>query len=102
MRQHGKVDGNHAAIVKALQDAGICVQSLAAVGQGVPDLLVSWRGVNVLLEVKDPAQDPCKRALTAAQKEWHARWSGQLAVVETPEQAIDSVLAHARACGVQV
>lgn len=100
MKRAARIDGNHAEIVKALTDAGMTVQSLAAVGQGVPDILCAWRGLNCLLEVKDPHQDPNKRQLTAAQKEWHQTWAGQLAVVESGEAAVDAVLSHARACGV--
>ena len=35
-----RVDDNHVAVVEALRKAGAMVQSLAAVGDGVPDLLI--------------------------------------------------------------
>ena len=52
MRRAAKVDGNQAEIVSALRQVGAEVQSLASVGQGVPDLLVGFRSRNFLLECK--------------------------------------------------
>lgn len=93
MRRSAKVDGNHRLIVKHLEQIGCSVQSLAASGKGVPDLLVGRRAINVLLEVKDPAQVPSKRKLTEDQVEWHLKWKGQVAVVETPEEAEAAIVA---------
>ena len=95
-----RIDSNHRDVVQALEKAGMTVESLAAVGKGCPDLVVGWRGITCLLEVKDGAKTPGNRPLTVAQQEWHARWGGQLAVVTTPEEAVDAVIAHARACHV--
>ncbi len=91
MRRRAKIDGNHRAIVEHLEAIGCSVQSLAAVGDGVPDLLVGWRGVNLLLEVKDPAQPPSKRRLTPDQVKWHLIWRGAVVTVETPEQAQNAI-----------
>jgi hypothetical protein len=92
LKRAARIDGNHGEVVKALEAAGMTVQSLAAVGAGVPDLLVGWRGVNVLLEVKDGSLAPSARELTAAQREWHATWGGQVHAVTSPQQAVDVVL----------
>jgi hypothetical protein len=56
-------------------------------GDGCPDLLIGYHGRNVLLEVKDGDKAPSKRELTADEKDWHAKWAGQVCVVETPEEA---------------
>ena len=52
-----RTDGNQAEVVAALQAYGASVQSLAGVGKGCPDLLVGFRGVTYLLEVKDENSD---------------------------------------------
>jgi len=65
-----RTDANHVEIVEALRRRGYLVQSLAAVGCGVPDLLV-WCGRWVLLEVKDGEKCPSARELTPAEKSWH-------------------------------
>jgi Holliday junction resolvase len=87
MRRYGaKRDDNEAAIVRFLEANGCIVQRLSA--PGVPDLLVSRGGVNCLLEVKDPTKPPSKRRLTPDQARWIERWRGQVAIVETPQDAM--------------
>lgn len=54
MRHHPRLDSNHRDIVAALRKLGALVQSLAALGGGVPDLLVCFRGKLCLMEVKSP------------------------------------------------
>ena len=92
MRRAAKIDENQPDIVLALVAQGWIVQSLAAVGVGCPDLLVGAAGINVLLEIKDMDQPPCKRRLNDYQEIWHRRWKGQVATVETAEDAITAVL----------
>ena len=91
MRRAAKVDANQAEIVEALRKIGASVQPLHAVGQGCPDLLVGWRGIVSLLEVKDGSKPPSARKLTEDQVKWHAEWRGQVAVVENVEQAIEAI-----------
>lgn len=95
MRRAARVDGNHVEIVKALQAIGCSVQSLASMGQGVPDLLCGYHGKNLLLEVKDGSKPPSARQLTADEQEWHARWGGQVVTVHTAEEAQQAVIAGA-------
>ena len=99
MRYAAKIDANQPQIVAALRAAGASVQPLHAVGRGVPDLLVAHRGVNYLLEVKDGAKPPSARKLTETQVEWHAAWRGQIAVVETVEQALAVIGAQEKTPG---
>jgi Holliday junction resolvase len=89
MRRAAKIDANQEAVVGALRAAGAQVQSLAAVGKGVPDLLVKYQGSFYLIEVKDGRQPPSKRQLTPDQVKWHEEWKcAFLGVVENPEQAL--------------
>ena len=82
------VDANQAVIVDALRDMGCTVQLLHKVGQGCPDLLVGFRGANLLIEVKDGKKPPSARKLRPAQVEWHAGWKGQVAVAESVDDAL--------------
>ena len=91
MRHRAKIDDNQPAIVKALKQIGCNVQSLAACGNGVPDLLLGYRGQNILLEVKDGDKTASRKKLTPDQIVWHALWRGQVAVVETPDEALEVV-----------
>lgn len=69
------MDANQLAVVKGLRALGYRVQSLAAVGDGVPDLLVGTpQGRLILVELKDGAKPPSKRHLTPEQAGWQALW----------------------------
>lgn len=78
-------DANEATIVIALRAMGASVQLLSETG--VPDLLVGYRGVTYLIEVKNPddnagAKKGGKRtkgrgALTPDQVEWFEAWNGR-------------------------
>ena len=83
MRRDGRVDLNQTEIVHALQAAGASVTRLSSVGAGVPDLLVGWKGLNILVEVKG-----AKGKLTPAQGRWHDEWLGKVHIVRTPRDAL--------------
>lgn len=91
MRRAARTDANQEAIVAALRAVGGGVLSLAALGRGVPDLLVSFGGSLFLLELKDGSKPPSKRKLTKDQKDWIAQWPGCVAVVSSPAEALKAV-----------
>jgi hypothetical protein len=88
-----QADGNQAEIVAVLRAAGCSVQSLHAVGGGVPDLLVGRAGLTFLLEVKRliGKRKPHAAPMKDTQVAWHRAWRGQVAVVTTPEEALRAV-----------
>ena len=89
MRRAAKIDANQTEIVKALRKFGASVQSLASTGKGCPDLLVGFRGVNWLLEVKDGQKVKSARKLTEDQVVWHQTWRGKVYIVESVDQALN-------------
>jgi hypothetical protein len=95
-RSWGKPDASQQAIVAALRQVGVSVQSLSAVGDGCPDLLCSYRGYVTLLEVKRP-----KKTLTPDQVRWHAAWDSfcPLFVVETIDDALLVTREHRDSAG---
>lgn len=88
MRRAAKIDANQPEIVEALRAVGASVQPLHTVGGGVPDLLVGWRGANLLMEVKDGSKPPSARELTPPQQKWHQTWRGQRIVVTSKAEAL--------------
>jgi len=88
MRRAAKIDANQNDIVKSLRVFGATVQSLATIGDGAPDLLVGYRGYNILMEVKDSDKPPSKRKLNNKQIKWHDAWRGQSHKIETATEAI--------------
>jgi hypothetical protein len=92
MRRAAKIDANQPQIVEALRKAGATVHSLAAVGNGIPDLLVGYANKTALLEVKDGRQPPSARQLTPDQQQWHQTWTGGTVAIVPDVQAALRVL----------
>jgi Holliday junction resolvase len=82
------------AVVAALRAAGMSVVSLAAVGNGCPDLVVGWRGRNVLLEIKDGSKPPSARKLTPDEAKFHNEWMGYVVIAESPLEAVQKVMRY--------
>jgi hypothetical protein len=93
MRRKSKIDTNQPAIVAALRAHGASVKSLAAVGDGCPDLLVGYRGINLLMEVKDGDLPPSARKLTDKQTQFISDWEGQICVVTSDAEAVYRLIA---------
>ena len=86
MRRASKVDANHAQIVDCFKKLGCSVLSLAAVGRGVPDLLVAINGITWLVEVKSG-----KSKENLLQTEWAENWLGARALVRDT-QGVETVV----------
>lgn len=74
----GKRDENESEIVSTLRQVGATVEY----GHDI-DLLVGFRGVNYLIEVKTGGGK-----LTPCQIKKIRTWSGKISVVRSPEQAL--------------
>ncbi len=80
----GHTDRNQRAIVDAFRKLGATVSITSGVGRGFPDLVVGYRGVNELVEVKSS-----KGELNADEERWHSTWSGSSTVVRDEEDVVD-------------
>ena len=82
-----KVDANQAEIVECLRGITGCeVESMAAIGGGFPDIIVSMNGRNWLFEIKMPG-----KKLTDDQDKFFRRWTGQVQKVETVHEIIKTI-----------
>lgn len=96
MRRAAKIDRNQPEIVAALRKVGAQVFSLAGAADGIPDLLVAYRGQSLMLEVKDGTKPPSARQLTDDQIKFHAEWTGgPLFIVNSVGEALAAIGVHA-------
>ncbi len=79
-------DGNQAEIVRILRALGCQVVVLSQVGGGVPDLLIGWHGVWLLMEIKTAA-----RGLSPEQQIFLTAAQGPVSVVRSVPEAIHAV-----------
>jgi hypothetical protein len=89
MRRAARVDENQGLIVKALRACGATVRIISQ-GDGIPDLLVGYRGHTILMEVKDGNKPPSARQLTTAEQIFFDQWTGgKLFIVNSVEEALE-------------
>ena len=86
-----RVDANQPEIVAALRAIGCSVSDTSGAGEGFTDIVVGYRGINYLIEIKDGSKPPSKRILTKPQQDFHRDWRGQVAIAKNPEEAIKIV-----------
>ena len=88
MRRASRTDSNQRELVEALKKIGAkCI----FIGKPV-DLLVGYRGKNLLLEVKRPDKREWKSALTQEQKNFVETWPGEVVVCYSNEEAVNAVV----------
>lgn len=84
-------DNNQRAIVDALRSAGATVEVL---DPPLPDLLIGWRGRNLLAEVKNPETRYGRGKTDNAaqtqehQREWREAWKGKAHLVSSIDEAL--------------
>ena len=76
-------DANQEEIIDALEKVGASVIDAAGVGRGFPDLVVGFRGITYLIEIKSDSGQ-----FTIPQCEWFALWNGKADVARTSEEAL--------------
>lgn len=87
-----RTDANQDEIIRALTAIGATVQRLDNVGSGCPDLLVGYQAKNFLMEVKNPVANKINGyGLRDTQIAWIGGWKGQIAVVETTDEALAAI-----------
>ncbi len=90
-RRKARVDANQSEIVDALRNAGCTVSVTSGQADGFPDIVVGFRDINYLIEIKDGSKKPSAQKLTADQVKWHKRWKGQAHVVKSVTEAFEVV-----------
>ena len=89
MRYANRIDANQNKIVDAMRKVGAVVRIISQ-GDGIPDLLVGYKGYTILMEVKDGDKVPSARKLTEAEQKFFDDWrGGMLAVVNSVEEALE-------------
>jgi len=89
MRYANRIDANQNQIVDALRKVGAVVRIISQ-GDGIPDLLVGYKGYTILMEVKDGGKVPSARKLTEPEQKFFDDWrGGMLAVVNSVEEALE-------------
>jgi hypothetical protein len=84
-----RVDANQAEIVHALQAMdckGISVADTHEIGKGFPDIVVGYKGLSYMFEIKLPGEK-----LTPRERIFHNYWTGHIRVVYCVDDVLRTV-----------
>lgn len=96
MRRNARVDANQKGIVEGLRKAGATVLICSQL-KNCFDILVGFRGVNYIMEIKDGDKPPSARKLTPGEEAFKESWKGgEYYIVLTLEQALKIIGANAK------
>lgn len=90
MRTAARKDANHNEIVDVFKKAGAGVLDLSQLKECC-DVVVTYCGVEVMVEIKDGSKKPSARVLTEGEEKFREYWKskgGKWAKVETVDQAL--------------
>ena len=88
-----RTDSNHAEIIKALRKIpNLSVFSTHEVGKGFPDIVIGYKGINYLIEIKDGNKPPSARKLTPDEVKFHQDWSGQISIIKNLDELLQIIL----------
>lgn len=92
MRRKGRVDSNQKEIVDRLRKWGCSVAVTSSLGEGFPDIVVGYEGLNFLFEIKRNDVPPSQSRLTPDEVSFFEKWDGQADVIKTFEEAQEIII----------
>lgn len=84
-----RTDLNQKQIVEVFRKMGATVYITSGVGKGFPDIVVGFKGVNYLVEIKDGKAPKSQHKLTGHEDGFHAKWRGSVHIIKSVQEAID-------------
>ena len=88
-----KIDANQNEVVKKLRSIpNVSVAITSALGNGFPDLVVGYNGVNYLIELKDGNKTASQRKLTPDEVKFQSEWKGNYHVCNNADEIIQIIL----------
>ncbi len=83
-----RTDSNQNDIVTALRDLGATVNITSSLGDGFPDLVVSFQNRWFLIEIKDGSKTPSRQNLTSDEAAFHAKQRAPVYIADSPQDAL--------------
>jgi hypothetical protein len=88
-----RTDANQKKIVEMVRKLpGASITSTHTIGKGFPDLVIGYKGINYLIEIKDGKKPPSARKLTPDEVKFHHEWSGQISIIKNLDELLQIIL----------
>ncbi len=85
-----RTDANHKQIIDQIRHIPFAsVFSTHEIGKGFPDIVVGFRGINYLFEIKDGKKSASQKKLTESEDKFHTGWMGQVHIIEKIEDVLE-------------
>lgn len=92
MRRAARVDDNQKQIVEALRRVGASVLITSQLKNAF-DILVGYKGINYIMEIKDGNKPPSQRKLTKGEQNFKDNWKGgEYYIVNSINEALNIIL----------
>ncbi len=91
MRKRARTDRIQQDVIRAVRDFGASVWPTHQLGDGFPDLVVGYHGLNLLWELKNGEAPPSEQKLTSDEIVFQASWRGDYTVIRSVEEAISEL-----------
>ena len=74
-----KTDSNHKELMDMIRKIpNTSVFSTHTLGKGFPDIVIGYKGMNYLVEIKDGNKPKSAQKLTVDEIKFHEHWKGQI------------------------
>jgi hypothetical protein len=83
-----RIDANQNSIVNSLRRLGASVHISSMIGKGFPDIVVGFRGINYLFELKDSEKPNSAKKLTPDEQAFFDSWKGSVHKCETLDEIL--------------
>ena len=70
----------------------LTVFSTHTIGKGFPDIIVGYKNVNYMFEIKDGNKVASAQKLTEDEVKFHAEWKGQISIAKNLNDILKIVL----------
>lgn len=88
-----KTDLNHKELIDKIRKIpNISVFSTHTIGKGFPDIVVGYKGLNYLIEIKDGSKYKSQKKLTESELKFHNSWKGQVSIAENIDDVLKLIL----------
>jgi hypothetical protein len=85
-----KTDANHKRIIDSCRKIPqLSVFSTHTIGKGFPDIVIGYKGINYLIEIKDGDKPKSQTKLTEDEITFHKKWNGQICIVYSFQDIIN-------------
>lgn len=88
---HKRIDANQKEITSLFRQLGATVLVTSELGRGAPDLIIGFRGRNIMVEVKDGKKPLSHQKLTHDEMEFHQFWRGDIRIIRCEADVISLV-----------